>query len=139
MFLDSASRISIYYIHRWKCGTPNEILNSNQILLEKYERVKWWNKIISSNTSLDNFEPCIFSLLKLCLFHKTNMYQILHEKHGQMTQFNVFGFGVPHLHLLYYNRWRCGRPNEILTSNQYIVPFWTTHFFSLEIMLIPKS
>ena len=71
--------------------------------------------IISSNTTLENFEPCIFSLLILCLFQKTERYQILLGKNTRV-------------------KW----PNKIISSNMTLKNF-APYFFSIKIMFILKT
>ena len=126
-FYDSASRISIYYINRWKCGTPNEISSSNQnighfwtmhsfsieIMLDpkNLKVFKSYRKNIQgSNDPIRSLAQILhwtiwtmhFSSIEILLVPKNfKVYNPIGTKcKGQMNENNVLWFGVPHVHLL---------------------------------------
>ena len=57
---------------------------------------------------------------------------------GQMPEFNIFRFDS-RIFIYYIDGWRCGTPNKIVSSDDYIGQFWTMQFFSTEIRLINKN
>ena len=74
--------------------------------------------------TLDNFEPCIFSLLKLSLLIRTYKNQILQEKNARVKCLNLIFLDLASRIFIYYiDRWRCGTLNKIVSSDEYIGQF----------------